>query len=140
MARWAAASQVRYHFASRATPLKRGSVRRLNTMPEHLPELDWKRWQQLAPTLLNRYCDGVLANAAGFSTRNASGHEKFLALYQFIGESNRDVAVVFDNRRRSSALLQLAAAVARGIMSEEELNSFSEETQSRIRRIVGDGG
>ncbi len=105
-------------------------------MPEHLPEQDWKRWQQLAPTLLNRFCDSVLVNAAGFSTGESSGHEKFLALYQYVDESNRDIAVVFDNRRRSSAILQIAAAVIRGMMSESELRSFSAETQERVRMIA----
>ncbi len=105
-------------------------------MPEQLPEHDWKRWQHLAPTLLNRFCDSVVSKASGFST-GESGHEKFLALYEYLGESNRDIAVVFDNRRRSNAILQIAAAVTRGIMSASELSSFSEETQERIRMIAG---
>ena len=109
-------------------------------MLEHLPERDWKRWQQLAPALLNRFCDVVVANSAAFDARKVSGHEKFLALHQFIVQSNRDIAVVFDDRRRSNALLQIAAAVARGIMSEDELNSFSEETQERVRSLVAIGG
>ena len=106
-------------------------------MPEHLPEHDWKRWQQLAPTLLNRFCDSVVAKAAAFSTGKSSGHEKYLALYEYIDESNRDIAIVFDNRRRSSAILQIAAAVVRGIMSASELSSFSEGTQERVRMIAG---
>jgi len=43
---------------------------------------------------------------------------------------------VFDNRRRSTALIQIAGAVTRGIMKDEELSSFSEETQERVRRIL----
>jgi hypothetical protein len=108
-------------------------------MPEHLPERDWKRWQHLAPILLNRFCDSVVANASSFSTGESSGHEKFLNLFKYIGESNRHVAVVFDNRRRSSAILQIAAAVVRGIMSESELSSFSKETQERVRGIAALG-
>ncbi|HXA19209.1 MAG TPA: hypothetical protein VN380_19625 [Thermoanaerobaculia bacterium] len=108
-------------------------------MPEHLPEQDWKRWQHLAPTLLNRFCDAVVAKAAGFSAGESSGHEKYLALYKHIGESDRDIAIVFNNRRRSNAILQIAAAVARGMMSESELSSFSEETQERVRMIAGIG-
>ena len=108
-------------------------------MSEHLPEHDWKRWQQLAPTLLNRYCESVVANALASAARESSGHEKFQALYRFVDESNENIAIVFDNRRRSSALLQIAAAVIRGMMSESELNSFSEGTQARIRRIAGIG-
>jgi hypothetical protein len=109
-------------------------------MPERLPEQDWKRWQQLAPTLLNRFCDSVVTSAAGFSTVQSTGHENFLALYRFVGDSNDAIAIVFDNRRRSSALLQIAAAVVREMMSESELNSFSEETQRRVRSIVAFGG
>ena len=108
-------------------------------MSEHIPEQDWKRWQNLAPTLLNRFCDSVVANAAGFTTGASSGHEKFLALYRFVAESNSDIAVVFDNRRRSSAILQIAAAVVRGIMLESELKAFSEDTQERVRRLVAFG-
>jgi hypothetical protein len=105
-------------------------------MSEHLPERDWKRWQQLAPILLSRFCDAVVAKSATFSARDISGHEKFLALFRFIEDSDRDIAVVFDDRRRSNAILQIAAAVLRGMMSEDELSSFSEETQERVRRIV----
>jgi hypothetical protein len=109
-------------------------------MSEHLPEHDWKRWQQLAPALLNRYCDSVVANAVGNATSGVSGHEKFLALYRFVDESNADIAIVFDGRRRSNALLQIAAAVIRGIMSESELRSFSEGSQERVRMIAGIDG
>jgi hypothetical protein len=134
-----AVSRVRYHAACGPAPLKRGAVEPPEHMSEHLPEQDWKRWQKLAPTLLNRFCDSVVENAAGFATGEASGHDKFLALYRFLGESNDDIAVVFDNRRRSSALFQIAAAVVRGIMSESELKSLSGETQERVRRIVAIG-
>lgn len=105
-------------------------------MQEHLPERDWKRWQQLAPVLLNRFCESIVVTAAGFARRSESGHERFLALYRFIGDSNRDIAVVFDDRRRSNAIVKIAAAMTRGIMKDEELSSFSEETQERVRRII----
>lgn len=112
----------------------------MSHMPEHLPEHDWKLWQQLAPTLLNRFCNAAVAKSAEFSIGDASGHEKFLALYRFISETNGDIAVVFDDRRRSTAILHIGAAVARGIMSEAGLNSFSEETQERVRTFVAIDG
>ena len=104
--------------------------------PDRIPEPDWKRWRQLAPLLLNRFCDSVVLTAAGFARRSDSGHEKFLALYRFIAESNQDIAAVFDNPRRSSAVFQIAAAVSRGMMTDEELSSFTPETRDRILRIV----
>jgi hypothetical protein len=108
-------------------------------MPEHPSERDWKRWQQLAPVLLNRFCGFVVASAANFSTEGGSGHERFLALYEFMVESNRKIAAVFDDRRRSNAIFQIAAAVSSGIMSSEELSSFSEEMQQRVQALVAIG-
>jgi hypothetical protein len=91
-----------------------------------------------APDLLNRFCDSVLENAAKFARGESSGYEKLLALDRFLEESSSHIAVVFHNRRRSTFLFQIAAAAGRGIMSESELKSFSEETQERVRTIVTD--
>lgn len=109
-------------------------------MAEHLPEQDWKRWRVLAPVLLNRFCESAVANATKYAERESSGHEKFLALDRFVAECNENISIVFDDSRRSRALMQIVAAVVRGIMSETELSSFSEETQVRVRRVAAFGG
>jgi len=103
-------------------------------MPD-FSESDWKQWRRLAPILLNRFCDSVVASSAKFSAEAGTGHERYLALYRFIDESNRKIADVFDNRRRSNALFQIAAAVSNGIMTAGEVASFSEETRERVRMI-----
>jgi hypothetical protein len=104
-----------------------------------IAERDWKRWRQLTPILLNRFCEGIVRKAATFPDSPGSGHEQFLALHGFLGDANRDVARVFDNPRRSTALLQIAAAVSLGILTREELASFSEELRGRVEAIVGIG-
>jgi len=108
-------------------------------MLEHLPESDWKEWQRLAPILLNRFCESVVTAAAKFRTEGDSGHERFLALYRFVAESNRKIANVFDDRRRSNALFKIATAVSTEIMCAEELASFSEETRECVRKICDVG-
>ena len=108
-------------------------------MALEIEERDWKRWRQLTPILLDRFCEGVLRKAATFSASPGSSHEQFLALHRFLGDSNRDVARVFDNPRRSTALVQIAAAVSLGIMTAEELASFSEEFRDRVEAIIGIG-
>lgn len=101
-----------------------------------IAERDWKRWRQLTPILLDRFCRAVVRKAATFSDSAASGHEQFLALYHFVAKSNQELARVFDNPRRSTALVQIAAAVSLGIMTREELDSFSEELRSRIDALI----
>jgi hypothetical protein len=108
-------------------------------MPLNFPESDWKNWSRLAPILLNRFCDSVVAHAAKFSIESGTGHERYLACYRFIDESNQKIADVFNNRRRSNALFQIAAAVTNEIMSAEDLASFSEETRERVRVICAIG-
>jgi len=108
-------------------------------MALEIAESDWKRWRQLTPILLDRFCEGVVREAATFSASPGSGHEQFLALQRLLGDSNRDVARVFDNPRRSTALVQIAAAVSLGMMTAQELASFSEDLRDRVQAIIGIG-
>ena len=101
-----------------------------------IAERDWKRWRQLTPILLDRFCRGVVHKAATFSDSAGSGHEQFLALYHYLTQSNEDVARVFDAPRRSMALMQIAAAVSLNIMTREELASFSQELRDRIDALI----
>jgi hypothetical protein len=104
-----------------------------------IAERDRKRWRQLTPILLNRFCQGVVRKAATFSNSAGSGHQQFLALLEYLADSNKDIARVFDNPRRSTALVQIAAALSLGIMTPEELASFSEGLRDRVEAIIGIG-
>jgi hypothetical protein len=43
---------------------------------------------------------------------------------------------MFDDLRRSNAILKLASWRSKGLLSDEELNRFSEETRLSIERIA----
>ena len=98
-----------------------------------IKESDWKLFRQLWAVALERYCQRVLDESerlhrdAGQST-----HERFLAIYQLFRQRDKELASLFDDFRRSTASLQLAAIHARGLLTDEEFARFSEETRNAL--------
>jgi len=60
------------------------------------------------------------------------------SLYQLFKKRDKEVARLFDDFRRSTALLQLAAIHGQGLLTEAEFARFSEETQEFITVLLGD--
>lgn len=94
-----------------------------------ITEADWKVFRKLHPTLVNRYCERVLLEINRLTTEeNNSHHERYLASYETIQKYNGEMARLFDNPRRSSALMQLMAINAQGLLTAEERMLFSDDT------------
>lgn len=104
---------------------------------EHIPESDWKRWKALSKDALNRYCQKVLSKVAQFETDGGTPHERYAKLWNYLREADRKLADVFDDQRRSSAIIQIALALKHEIIHRSDLNEFSESTQESIDVITG---
>lgn len=101
--------------------------------PCTMQEKDWKLLQKLAPLALERFCGKVLRQAAGIANApSGTSHERYLHLYKFIERQDQELASAFDDRRRSTALAKLARIYSLGLLTEEELGAFSEETRETI--------
>ena len=97
------------------------------------PERDWKLLRELKPVALERLCDQILRRAAKIATAsNATNHERYLKVYDLIQKQNEEVAIAFDDHRRSTALLKVLDIHRRGLFTEEEFARFSEETRKRV--------
>jgi hypothetical protein len=102
-------------------------------------ESDWKIFRQLHKVALQRFCERVLAESELLhrdTTRSA--HERYLAIYQFFRERDKELAQLFDDFRRSTAVWQIAAIKAHGLLTDEEFARFSQETQNLVAVILGD--
>ena len=109
-------------------------------MARHLPEEDWKLLGRLAPVALERFCDRVLREATAVANAPAkTSHERYRELYKLIKEQDRDLASAFDDHRRSAALVQLARIYSLGLLTEEELGAFSEETRETALFLASHG-
>lgn len=98
-----------------------------NLFREKLP--DWQeRWMER----LSREYIALLSSGAG----NAS--DRFRALCEHIRIDQRSPGVSLE-LRRSTMVYDLARLLADGVIREEELKGFSEDTQEAVRALRGIG-
>ena len=98
-----------------------------------IKESDWKILRQLHSRALERFCKQILLEVEQINSDSTkSFHQKYLAIYEIMQRRNKEIAQIFDDLRRSTALTQLAAMKAHGLLSEDEFSRFSQETQKLV--------
>ena len=106
---------------------------------QRFPEGDWKRLRALRDLALSRFCEQALDQAsAQIEQRSpeASAHKTYLAVFETLHESDKRLSAMFDDFKRSTAIPTLMMWVESGIVSREELDTFSDGTKSLISRIL----
>jgi hypothetical protein len=102
-----------------------------------IKESDWKILRQVHTLALERFCQLVLTEVQGVQHDQAqSAYQKYLAIYEIMRRRNKEMALIFDDLRRSTALTQLTAMRSRGLLTEDEFARFSEETRSIIGMLL----
>ena len=105
-----------------------------------IKEPDWKVLRRVHPLALERFCEHALAEIDRVSRDGAKGHHaRYLQIFRIIKESDREIARLFDNPRRSHALTMLAQIRAQGLLTDDEFSSLSPETRGAIQMLL-DGG
>src|SRR5688500_9560819 len=100
-------------------------------MTRTISESDWKVFRQLQPVALDRFCQRVLSEVGRLADdAGKSNHERYLAVFRLIERRDRELADAFDGMRRSTAWRQLAWIQSHGLLSEEEMSRFSDETRA----------
>ena len=61
-----------------------------------------------------------------------SAYKRYLDLWKTLKSEDKDIAFVFDNLRRSTALQQLARWKFNDLMTDEENEDFSAETHEKV--------
>lgn len=80
---------------------------------------------------LQRYCAKVNQEAIKkLSDTRRSEHERYLDVYRFIQEKDRELGDAFNDFRRSTATRQISIIRSLGVISENEVARFSELTQT----------
>ena len=102
-----------------------------------IPERDWKVLREVQRLALERYCERVLqecASVVGDPDRTA--HERYLQLYRLVEKRDRELARAFDDLRRSTATNRLIAMRTLGVVTDEEMERFSEGTRGIVERAL----
>jgi hypothetical protein len=107
-------------------------------MMREIKESDWKNFRQLHAVALEWFCERILdENERLLKDTSRSDHERYLAIYRLYRERDKEVARLFDEFRRSTALWQIAAIKSHGLLTDEEFARFSQETQNLVEVLMG---
>jgi hypothetical protein len=102
-----------------------------------IKESDWRIFRELHTVALERFCRRVLEQVARLGADSAkSNHERYLAIYRYTREQDEDLALAFNDKRRSTAVIQLARIQTHNLLTAEELARFSEEARSAVESLL----
>lgn len=100
-------------------------------------EADWKVLRSLHPVALERYCERVLDEMREIAADPArSQHQRYLAIYKLIHQRNDEMALAFDDMRRSMAWLRIGHMYRLGLLRPEEFARFTEQTRDGIQHWI----
>jgi hypothetical protein len=96
-------------------------------------ESDWKKFTKLKKVALERFCDAVLDEARALCDKeNMTAHERYLELYEAIQNRDKEIVRAFDGHSRSRADFQLRHMYVLGLLTEDEVSQFSENTRKFV--------
>ncbi|MBH0067083.1 hypothetical protein [Pseudoalteromonas sp. NZS100] len=103
-----------------------------------VPEKDWKLFRKLQVELTAKACDLVFKKVENITNdRVGKEHQSYLALYRLIDDEDAKIAEMFNNPTRNNVLLKIVSLKKYGVLSDEQLQLFSEETQEFVSRMLG---
>lgn len=102
-----------------------------------IKESDWKYLRNLKQFLLERACSGinqetklVLNNVNGLSQ-----YEVYISLYEHIEKKDKIIADCFNDYKRSKAIEIVLNLLRYELITDEEIQGFSDETKEIINKI-----
>jgi hypothetical protein len=96
-------------------------------------ESDWKKFTKLKKIALERFCESVLDELRALCDReDLTAHERYLDIYKIIQKRDKELGRAFDGHSRSQADQQLRDMYNKGLVTDDELSKFSEETQNLV--------
>jgi hypothetical protein len=106
-------------------------------MAHEIKEPDWKLLRELHPIALERFSQRVLDEVAQINSDSAkSCHQRYGEIFGLIKRRDKEMALVFNTLRRSTALIQLAAMQARDLLTQEEFALFSPEACQVVAALL----
>jgi len=101
------------------------------------PESDWKKLRALRDDALNRFCARALKGTQKrLNNSDDDPHKTYLNVYKYLDGQDDELGSLFDDWRRSTALLTITGWVQAGLVTDEELEAFSEETKAGVKTLI----
>jgi hypothetical protein len=112
---------------------------RRSFMERKFPEADWRKLRALYDDALARLCTSALSELrALLDSADTAGdaHETYLEVYEHLNAVDSRRSTLFDDLRRSTAYFALTAWVRDGLLTDEELASFSADTREVVQQLL----
>ena len=101
------------------------------------PESEWKVFRKLREVALDRFCEKALAEMTrAASEAGKTSHERYLRVWKVMKRRDRELALAFDNPRRSHVLDQLLQIQRLNLLTADEMSQFSAETRNKTRVLL----
>jgi hypothetical protein len=105
-------------------------------MSGNIPEADWRHFKRVHQVLMERFCQRTLDDLrVMLRATEGSAHEQYRRAYELLQDRDEELARAFDDFRRSTAIMQLAIMRRMGLLGDDELSVFSEQTQQTVRGV-----
>ena len=100
----------------------------------HLPERDWKTARDMQDELLATECARILEKVRSIADVDSdSSHAAYLELWKHLRREDKKIGVMFDDLKRSNCIQKVAAWRRYGLLTDDRLAQFTDETQESIR-------
>ena len=103
-----------------------------------IKESDWKLFRHVHSEVLERFCQQILLEIERVNSDRTKGfHEKYLDIWGVLKRRDKEMAQAFNDIRRSTAWTRLASMKGLGLLTEDELARFSQETREVVDLLLG---
>jgi hypothetical protein len=106
-------------------------------MDRGIKESDWKLFGKLHQVALERFCERTLAQVAQINANTRkTHHQRYLEIWHTLKDRDRELGQAFDDKRRSTAITQLAIIRSRDLLTDAELAQFSEDARKQVASLL----
>jgi len=107
-------------------------------MIDKIKESDWKYLKKLKPMLLERACAQINKEAGTMLEKGANHdqHELYIRMYKHYDKKDDMIGECFNDYRRSQAKFRILNLVRHGIISDDELQGFSDDTKDFVKSVM----
>ena len=96
-------------------------------------ESDWKKLQAVKDDLLNIFCARIFEKINKIiKEQSGNEHKAYLKLWKILEKEDQEIAIMFNDFKRSNALQKLAVWKRNGVISDDYFSMLSNETQKRV--------
>jgi hypothetical protein len=103
----------------------------------HFPESDWRHFKAVHDAALERFSRRTVQACANIlRDESRAAHDRFLDLHYRVRERDRQIEATFGDSRRSAAFRQIVAMYRLGLITEDELGGFTQDTREAMEGLI----